>query len=153
MNPADLIHAAERLGAKLFLGPDGPVFKPPDFSKMTKEQIEALRQLRLVLSRNRDSLIIHLGGKPEDYQWLPPEGTEERVWYDHIVSCANEKDGGVSTGQSGKEWDHNKDGKRLLTGCRNTVEWKKEARCFWWDTTHAAKSWKANDYQWTLFSE
>lgn len=149
MNATDMVHAAGRLGVTLFLSTEGPAFKLPDRDKLNKSQWDALRQLRLVMSRHRDMLIRHLGGNPDVYKWTPAEGTEERTWYDHLVACSKENEGGVSEGQTGRRWHHLKDAKRLLEACRNTDEWKKEARSFWWDTTHA-KSYRTDDYDWPI---
>jgi hypothetical protein len=151
MKAADIIRAAERLGCKVGLDDAGPYFKMPTV-KLTKQQLDAIAHLRRVMHNHRSRVIEFLGGDPRKFAWTPMEGSEERKWYDFIESCLTD-DPGVYKGQSGKEWHTRQDAQRLLESCENTEQWKKEARCFWWDCTHAAESWKADDYEWPLLKE
>lgn len=153
MSPQEIIEAARNLGSDITLTKNGPGLKAPDFTKLNKVQIDALRELRLICSRNRDQLTVHLGGNPEDYAWIPAEGTEERKWYDHIKECSTQPDRDISTGYSGREWDHNVDGKRLLSSCRNNEQWKREAQAFWWDTTKGAKSMRVKGEDLSMFGD
>jgi hypothetical protein len=143
-----MVAAAERLGCKLTLEEDGPYFHPPKVV-VTDIQRDAIIQLRRVLHNHRSALIRYLGGDPRKYAWAPIEGSEERKWYDFIESCLKDEPG-IYQGESGKRWHSLKDAQRLLESCENTEAWKNEARCFWWDCTHAAMSWKAVDYDWPL---
>jgi hypothetical protein len=154
MEPASMIRAAERLGCKVGLDSSGPWFKMPSVRlnpSVERERLilEAIAQLRRVMNRHRSSLIRFLGGDPKQFSWVPAEGSEERTWYDFIESCLKDEPG-VYKGQSGKVWHTRHDAQRLLDSCENTEQWKKEARCFWWDCLHSAESWKADDYNWPL---
>jgi hypothetical protein len=120
----------------------GPSFKLT--RALDKEESEWARKLRLVAHNNREAVIReYFKCDPRDFQWVPVEGTEERKWFDRINECLREEQG-TYVGKSGAQWHNHRDGKRLLTSCRNSVEWKNEARRFWWDTTNSV-SFRADD--------
>lgn len=140
--------AVEKLGITLALGKDGLTMSPPR-DRITPEKYAAIRELRMVMSRNRAEIIRRLGGDPANYRWEPVEGTPEREWYDHLMTYSQDRNVGIVTAMSGREWHTKKDADRLLTSCCDSIEWKDEARRFWWDTTHQ-QSWRSDDYDWPI---
>lgn len=143
-----ILLAVDKLGIQLQLGKDGLTMTPPRV-KLSPADYETIRELRKTMGRNRAELIRRLGGNPADYRWEPVEGTPEREWYERILECSEDRNVGIVTASSGREWHTKKDADRLLTTCEDSVEWKDEARKFWWDTTHQA-SWRSEDYDWPI---
>jgi hypothetical protein len=152
MKPEEIVAAAKRLGCHIFVDEEGPGFRMPPRTQVNDAQMDAIAKLRRVLTRHRDQVVRYLGYDPANYKWVPAEGSEERKWYDFIESCIHDEPG-IYEGQSGKRWNTLTDAKRLIESCRNTEQWRKEARCFWWDCTHAVASWKSKDYDWPLLSK
>lgn len=139
-----ILESFKLLGVELHLTTEGPGLKMT--RELDKDEMTMLRELRMVAVRNRDEIIRdYFKENPDDFRWVPVEGTEERKWYDRLVDCASDKHPMVYVGESGRKWHSLDDARRLLTSCRNSVQWKEEARRFWWDTTNAV-SCRADDY-------